>query len=69
MGQDWWTEDASPVLRFEVESARFRKQLSFIFTGFHELRDHRQNIGSRLMEVAEPNWLSPLESSEVRAGP
>jgi hypothetical protein len=67
VGQGWWTEDASQMLRFEVESARFRKQLSFIFTGFHELRDHRQNVGSRLMEVAEPNWLAPLESSEVRA--
>jgi hypothetical protein len=64
-GQDWWTEEASAVLRFESE--RLKNRLSFIFTGFRELRDQRQNIGSRLMEVAEQNWLSPLESSEVGA--
>ncbi len=67
VGQDWWTKDASPTLRFEVESATFGKRLSFVFTGFRELRDHHQIVGSRLMDVATSDWLSPLGSSEVRA--
>ena len=41
VGQPWWKDDASAVLRSFLESRHFMKHVGFVLTGFRSLRDHR----------------------------
>src|SRR3954452_11832584 len=65
VGQDWWKGDASGVLRSLIEDRAFARQAGFVLTGFRALRDHRQQVGSRLMHDAEWKPLEPLTRDEV----
>jgi hypothetical protein len=67
VGQDWWKDDASGILRSLLESSRFGTRVGFILTGFRAVRDHRQQVGSRLMHDADWEYLAPLTLDEIAA--
>jgi hypothetical protein len=64
-----WANNAWSYLRSlkETTNTAIQPFLGLTFSGYRNLRDYQQKVGSPLLGIAKLTWLSPLEESEVKS--
>jgi hypothetical protein len=63
-----WANDAWSYLRgLKDTDTALKPFIGFLFSGYRNLRDYQQAVGSPLLNIAEVNWLTTLTKSELQS--
>lgn len=63
--QDWANDAWSYFRALKDTDTAIKPFLGLIFSGYRNLRDYQQRVGSPLLNIAELDWLSPLEDTDA----
>jgi hypothetical protein len=62
-----WANDAWSYLRSLMDSdCGLRSVLGLYLSGYRNLKEYQQKVGSPLLSISELQWLKPLEDSEIK---
>lgn len=62
-----WANDAWSYLRaLKDTDTALKPFVGLIFSGYQDLKDYQQKVGSPLLNIAEVEWLEALKESDVR---
>lgn len=63
-----WANDAWSYLRgLKDTDTALKPFVGFVFSGYRNLRDYQQAVGSPLLNISEVSWLTALTTSESKA--
>jgi hypothetical protein len=62
-----WANDAWSYFRgLKDTDTALRSSLGLLLSGYRDVKEFQQRVGSPLLNIAELEWLSPLDESEAR---
>ncbi|MEO1391004.1 MAG: hypothetical protein AAFV85_27035 [Cyanobacteria bacterium J06634_6] len=65
--QDWATDAWNYFRSFqESKDNHVSSYVGLVFSGYRELKDYQQKVGSPLLNISNIRWLAPLSESDVR---
>ncbi|NES84465.1 MAG: TrmB family transcriptional regulator [Moorea sp. SIO2B7] len=67
VSQDWANDAWSYFRALKDTDIALKPFVGFIFSGYRDLKDYQQRVGSPLLNIAEVAWLQSLSEDEVRA--
>jgi hypothetical protein len=67
VSQDWANDTWSYLRGLKDTDTALKPFLGFLLSGYRDLKDYQQRVGSPLLNIAEVQWLGPLSESETRA--
>ncbi|BBD63464.1 hypothetical protein NIES2109_63140 (plasmid) [Nostoc sp. HK-01] len=66
--QKEWANDAWSYFRgLKDTEVALKPYLGFFLSGYRELKEYQQEVGSPLLNIADISWLSSLTDSEIKA--
>ena len=65
--QDWANDAWSYLRALKDTGIALKPRLGFILSGYRDLKDYQQRVGSPLLNIADIEWLSPLTETETRS--
>ncbi|NEO32557.1 MAG: ATP-binding protein [Symploca sp. SIO3C6] len=67
VSQDWANDAWSYLRSLKDSDIALKPFLGFLLSGYRDLKDYQQRVGSPLLNIAEVEWLGVLTQSETRA--
>lgn len=67
VSQDWANDTWSYLRSLKDTDTSLKPFLGFLLSGYRDLKDYQQRVGSPLLNIAEVQWLGPLTESETRS--
>jgi len=64
--QDWANDCWSYLRALKDTDTAIKPFVGFLLSGYRDLKDYQQRVGSPLLNIAEVNWLAPLTETETR---
>lgn len=65
--QDWANDAWSYFRALKDTDTALKPFIGLFFSGYRNLKEYQQRVGSPLLNIAELDWLSPLKESDIRA--
>jgi len=67
VSQDWANDAWSYLRALKDTDTALKPFVGFILSGYRDLKDYQQAVGSPLLNIAEVEWLGTLSESETRS--
>jgi len=67
VSQDWANDAWSYLRALKDTDTALKPFVGFILSGYRDLKDYQQAVGSPLLNIAEVEWLGTLTESETRS--
>jgi Sugar-specific transcriptional regulator TrmB len=67
VSQDWANDAWSYLRALKDTDTAIKPFVGFILSGYRDLKDYQQTVGSPLLNIAEVEWLGTLNESETRS--
>ncbi|MBE9039414.1 ATP-binding protein [Oscillatoriales cyanobacterium LEGE 11467] len=67
VSQDWANDAWSYFRALKDTDTALKPFVGFVFSGYRDLKDYQQKVGSPLLNIAEVEWLGTLTESETRS--
>jgi Sugar-specific transcriptional regulator TrmB len=67
VSQDWANDAWSYLRAMKDTDTAIKPFVGFILSGYRDLKDYQQAVGSPLLNIAEVEWLGTLTESETRS--
>ncbi|HSF74969.1 MAG TPA: helix-turn-helix domain-containing protein [Microcoleus sp.] len=67
VSQDWANDAWSYLRALKDTDTALKPFVGFILSGYRDLKDYQQTVGSPLLNIAEVEWLGTLTESETRS--
>jgi Sugar-specific transcriptional regulator TrmB len=67
VSQDWANDAWSYLRALKDTDTAIKPFVGFILSGYRDLKDYQQAVGSPLLNIAEVEWLGTLTESETRS--
>lgn len=67
VSQDWANDAWSYLRALKDTDTAIKPFVGFILSGYRDLKDYQQKVGSPLLNIAEVEWLGTLTESETRS--
>jgi Sugar-specific transcriptional regulator TrmB len=67
VSQDWANDAWSYLRALKDTDTAIKPFVGFILSGYRDLKDYQQTVGSPLLNIAEVEWLGTLTESETRS--